>query len=110
MYKNFDRIVTNIKNTLQARNIIAHIQGACNQPSKTVSAAFDQIPKATIQERFVCLEIKNNSNESKQYKFPSVWLRDNCQCAECFHNGSMSRTIDWQKFKYNVAPKSVEVD
>lgn len=43
-----------------------------------------------------------NCDESKSLKYPIVWLRDNCQCKECFHGGSMSRIIDWSKFNVNV--------
>lgn len=40
-------------------------------------------------------------------KFPSVWLRDNCQCEKCFHHSAQSRIIDWTNFNVNV--KAVEV-
>ncbi|XP_037035014.1 gamma-butyrobetaine dioxygenase-like isoform X1 [Bradysia coprophila] len=43
-----------------------------------------------------------NCDDSKSLKYPIVWLRDNCQCKECFHGGSMSRIIDWSKFNVNV--------
>lgn len=50
-----------------------------------------------------------NSDVDKTLKFPSIWLRDNCQCSECFHVGSTSRTIDWEKFDVTVSPKEVWV-
>ncbi|XP_062548797.1 gamma-butyrobetaine dioxygenase [Armigeres subalbatus] len=34
----------------------------------------------------------------QQYDFPLVWLRDNCQCSECFHPGSHSRILNWELF------------
>uniref|UniRef100_A0A4Y0BJL8 Gamma-butyrobetaine dioxygenase n=1 Tax=Anopheles funestus TaxID=62324 RepID=A0A4Y0BJL8_ANOFN len=34
----------------------------------------------------------------ERYEFPAVWLRDNCQCAQCFHGGSSSRVLDWELF------------
>lgn len=40
-------------------------------------------------------------------KFPYVWLRDNCQCEQCFHNTAKSRILDWTKFDLNVKPKDV---
>lgn len=43
------------------------------------------------------------------FKFPAVWLRDNCQCSECFHNDSNSRTIMWKDFNVNVKPLEVQV-
>lgn len=42
-------------------------------------------------------------------KFPLVWLRDNCQCPQCFHRESTSRIIDWTKFDVNVQPDALEV-
>lgn len=50
-----------------------------------------------------------NCDESKSLKYPIVWLRDNCQCAECFHGGSMSRIIDWSKFDVNVKIDNISV-
>lgn len=48
-------------------------------------------------------------DESKSLKYPIVWLRDNCQCKECFHDGSMSRIIDWSKFNVNVKIDNISV-
>lgn len=45
----------------------------------------------------------------EQLKFPAVWLRDNCQCSECFHKDSNSRTIMWKDFDVNVKPLEVKV-
>lgn len=36
--------------------------------------------------------------DGQRYEFPLVWLRDNCQCPECFHAGSYSRVHDWERF------------
>ena len=46
---------------------------------------------------------------SDAYEYPFVWLRDNCQCEECFHQSSSSRIINWEKFDLSVSPKNVEV-
>ncbi|XP_041975210.1 gamma-butyrobetaine dioxygenase-like [Aricia agestis] len=43
-------------------------------------------------------------------KFPYVWLRDNCQCAECFHPTAKSRVVDWAKFNLDSKPKDVIKD
>ncbi|XP_058815777.1 gamma-butyrobetaine dioxygenase-like [Topomyia yanbarensis] len=37
-------------------------------------------------------------SENVRYEFPLVWLRDNCQCSECFHSGSYSRILNWELF------------
>lgn len=41
------------------------------------------------------------------HKFPFVWLRDNCQCEECFHTTAKSRIIDWNTFNIEVKPLDV---
>ena len=38
----------------------------------------------------------------KSYEFPIIWLRDNCQCQECFDKVTYSRKIDWETFNLNV--------
>lgn len=45
----------------------------------------------------------------KQFKYPLVWLRDNCQCDKCFHKKSSSRTINWEKFSIKQDLKEIEV-
>ncbi|XP_059621745.1 gamma-butyrobetaine dioxygenase [Phlebotomus argentipes] len=40
---------------------------------------------------------------NRHMKFPVVWLRDNCQCSQCFHKQSQSRIINW--YKFDVHPK-----
>ncbi|KFB45216.1 AGAP012477-PA-like protein [Anopheles sinensis] len=40
---------------------------------------------------------------SERFEFPGVWLRDNCQCSECFHRGSSSRVLNWETFDVDRA-------
>ncbi|KAK3909897.1 Gamma-butyrobetaine dioxygenase [Frankliniella fusca] len=47
--------------------------------------------------------------QSDEMRFPFVWLRDNCQCSDCFHPDSQSRTIDLQTFDINSKPSEVKV-
>ncbi|CAO1411489.1 unnamed protein product [Diamesa hyperborea] len=47
---------------------------------------------------------------SDAFEYPFVWLRDNCQCSECFHETSLSRIINWEKFDLSVSPKNVEIN
>lgn len=42
-------------------------------------------------------------------KYPAIWLRDNCQCDQCYHKGSNSRTVNWCNFDVNVNPDKVWV-
>ncbi|XP_048506849.1 gamma-butyrobetaine dioxygenase-like isoform X2 [Athalia rosae] len=45
-----------------------------------------------------------------EFKFPSIWLRDNCQCVSCFQKESQSRTIDWAHFDFGVKPSNVKFE
>lgn len=42
----------------------------------------------------VLVELETN----KSFKFPIIWLRDNCQCHECFDKVTSCRKIDWEFF------------
>lgn len=50
------------------------------------------------------LNVKINGED---LKFPYVWLRDNCQCEQCFHQSAKSRILDWRKFDLNITAKNV---
>lgn len=58
--------------------------------------------------KFIVLSAKDGA-EKMDFKYPSIWLRDNCQCNQCFHAGSNSRTVDWTRFDVTVTPAFVEV-
>ena len=48
--------------------------------------------------------------ESSVDKFPFVWLRDNCQCSQCYHESSDQRAILMADLNVNTKPKSISVD
>lgn len=56
-------------------------------------------------DEFIDLVIRGES-----LKFPNVWLRENCQCEQCYHKSAQSRILDWSKFDLNVKPKYVSKD
>lgn len=43
-------------------------------------------------------------------QFPYLWLRENCQCEQCYHTSAQSRILDWSKFDLDVRPKAVSKD
>ncbi|CAG4953700.1 unnamed protein product [Colias eurytheme] len=45
--------------------------------------------------------------DGEHLKFPHVWLRDNCQCEQCFHTSARSRIIDYSNFNIDSKPKEV---
>ena len=42
--------------------------------------------------------------DQQQSSFPYVWLRDNCQCENCFHLQSLARKINCETFDVNAEP------
>jgi hypothetical protein len=49
------------------------------------------------------------TSTGEQHQYPSVWLRDNCQCPKCFNMVMQSRTLDWKYFDINIKPTHVMV-
>lgn len=83
----------------------------------TIAKTSEKI-SAFVQDKFVVVDVKPTKASGKttwkdthddMIKYPLVWLRDNCQCSQCFHNGSSSRVLDWCNFDVNVTPVKVEV-
>ncbi|XP_055644120.1 gamma-butyrobetaine dioxygenase-like [Toxorhynchites rutilus septentrionalis] len=58
------------------------------------SANLSDGDESTQPRRHLAVEL----TDGNRYKFPLVWLRDNCQCSECFHPGSHSRILNWESF------------
>ena len=42
------------------------------------------------------------------HEYPWVWLRDNCQCHECYEPISHCRIINLTEWELNVRPASVQ--
>lgn len=79
------------------------------------SCRFKFIPKiiaTQIHSHSVLLKYTNEDHlklniKGNDLKFPFVWLRDNCQCDQCFHRTAKSRILDWTKFDINIKPANV---
>jgi len=50
------------------------------------------------------------SIEGKEEEFPWVWLRDNCQCPQCYEALSRCRIHNLTEWDIGVKPRQVEVD
>ena len=48
------------------------------------------------------------SSYHQVHEYPWVWLRDNCQCHECYEPISHCRIINLTEWELNVRPASVE--
>jgi len=49
------------------------------------------------------------TSTGEQHQYPSVWLRDNCQCPKCFNTTLQSRTVLWTRFDINIKPTHIVV-
>ncbi|ALC49295.1 CG4335 [Drosophila busckii] len=63
-----------------------------------------------INERNIELQPAAAAAAEERLIFPGVWLRDNCQCAKCFHANSQSRQHDWDKFDTQVRPLQLQLN
>ncbi len=57
----------------------------------------------TIRVSFVAGQAK------EELEFPCAWLRDNCQCPECFHPVSRARHLLLRDVPPDVRPERAEV-
>lgn len=78
---------------------------------------FSTKPLLTTHQQQVKVRSENNGrivslllqSPGDPLRYPTVWLRDNCTCSECFHEQSMSRTIDWEVFDVNIQIRDIWV-
>ena len=45
--------------------------------------------------------------DGRHDEYPAVWLRDNCQCSECYNKAARNRMLLMQNLDVNVAPEKV---
>jgi hypothetical protein len=50
----------------------------------------------------------STADATQTHKFPAVWLRDNCQCPQCYHHESRARKILMRELDITIVPKSAE--
>ncbi|XP_017137643.1 gamma-butyrobetaine dioxygenase [Drosophila miranda] len=48
--------------------------------------------------------------DGQRLKYPQVWLRDNCQCTECFHAATRARKSNWERGPLHVGAQRVSYD
>jgi hypothetical protein len=46
-------------------------------------------------------------NDGQNDDYPGVWLRDNCQCSQCYNKYSRNRMILMQDLDVNVKPEKL---
>ncbi|KAI8513908.1 Gamma-butyrobetaine dioxygenase [Branchiostoma belcheri] len=63
--------------------------------------------KAALNEAARMVEVE--WSDGGVSRFPYVWLRDNCQCPQCFNPDSLSRRVLMNDLDVNVSPVRVEL-
>lgn len=84
--------------TRVARSSVSHLQKVMR---RNLSASVEEGKYVIVQRHKSC--------DNATMKFPSVWLRDNCCCEQCFHQSSKSRRINWDHFDTEVMALDVQV-
>ncbi|XP_055380083.1 gamma-butyrobetaine dioxygenase [Condylostylus longicornis] len=92
----------NIKNILFQIKVPCFIKQQNSQKSWFHLNSVLRVLNVSLQNRCVVVNESSSDKQLHFMKFPTVWLRDNCQCNECFHQSSKSRQIDWVKFDTKV--------
>ncbi|KAJ7391731.1 Gamma-butyrobetaine dioxygenase [Desmophyllum pertusum] len=66
----------------------------------------------SIQKADISRMLHVTWNNDTANRYPFVYLRDNCQCSECFHESSLQRSFDTVghlKMKMDIQPERVDV-
>ena len=61
------------------------------------------------ERRRLVLTGGGGEGEAEVTEYPWVWLRDNCQCSQCFEPISQCRIINLTEWDLNITPGSVSV-
>lgn len=59
--------------------------------------------EALNKNQFVCVHWEDGS----QSLYPSVWLRDNCQCPDCFLHSAKARKLLLENLDVNIEAKDI---
>ncbi|KAH8339585.1 hypothetical protein KR074_012282 [Drosophila pseudoananassae] len=75
---------------LSCRNLIGRL--LLGRPASTVARS--------LAPGYV--EIREENEGPYVLKFPQIWLRDNCQCPDCFHAATRARKSHWERGPLNI--------
>jgi len=99
--------------TLLTRKTLPQLFGSVRQVSLHISSRnFSttlEIPAESLQLSEKNRRLVVNWKNSPSDQFPFVWLRDNCQCSQCFDSSSQSRTINLSLFKTDIQPRHADI-
>ncbi|XP_047487532.1 gamma-butyrobetaine dioxygenase-like [Penaeus chinensis] len=77
--------------------------------TSSAAARKAEVPVAAAEPDGKAAMLKIHWGDCKTDIYPFIWLRDNCQCPQCFDSSTLSRKILLQDLSRDVHPTAVEV-
>lgn len=82
-----------------------HTAGAIREAHPLNFNTMIQKVEALDAKRFVCIQWEDGTESF----YPFVWLRDNCQCPDCFLDSAKARKLPFEKLDVNTGVKNVDL-
>ena len=91
------------------QNYSQNFIGISNQPARFSTSVNPEPISVTVNNNYEseCVELKWTGKES--YQYPYLWLRDNCQCPNCYNASSKSRRLLMRDLNPKSAPGEIKV-
>jgi len=83
------------------RSFVDHLQ--VNKKSVAIQRFLNT---SVLNDKIVVIEEDNGT----KLKFPTVWLRDNCICPECYHSGTNGRILNWRQCKNAIKINEIKAN
>lgn len=75
-----------------------------------VSTPFSTPPTEVTEARMALKTVTVMFGDESQSAYPHVWLRENCQCHECFNQDAIARLFLLEDLDLDMRPKNVRVE
>ncbi|XP_069078062.1 gamma-butyrobetaine dioxygenase [Pleurodeles waltl] len=82
-----------------------HTAGAIQEAHPFTINTIIQRVEALDAKRFICIQWEDGSKSF----YPFVWLRDNCQCPNCFLDSAKARKLTFDDLDVNTGVKNVAI-
>ena len=91
------------------QNYSQNFMGISSQLAKFSTSVNPKPISVTVANNYKseCVELKWTGKES--YQYPYLWLRDNCQCPNCYNASSKSRRLLMRDLSPKSAPEEIKV-
>ena len=90
---------------IEAKTEIVKAKMKCKMVQEKATRGIKSVTMDTKKE-FVDIEIEGREGSQR---LPAIWLRDNCQCPECFHPISKSRRLHMRELRQKAVLNDAKV-